>query len=379
MDYIEECIEKFNKLPQELQDYLNSEKVLKTLDDIEGEYNMDLTLALVLIFINEMELGDLSVYIEEKYKTSNETTNRVLIKIEEEIFSPIIDSFSGEEEESVFSEKDYLLDLSLEEKRNLVLEVFSKKILGQFKISEEHLLRLNAITFEVIGKDEPFFDKILKAFFDNEEKISSQEITLKEKKVSPSISNWIKDFISENNSDMFSVIDMAKYLSKSPNVNKLNQEEKQLLRQILKIYRNLAFFPESMGNAKYEDWEIFPINRDLLSLYNKKSSPSVPEDKKDNLKKEGVEEVKEVKKDIVVEEKKVVEEKPDELRELLKQYSAGSLERRAVEAEIKRQSKGDLDLKNKDEAELRFLLEKYPAGTLEHKAIKVEIKNKNKS
>ena len=50
MNYIEECLEKFNKLPQELQDFLNSEKVLKTLDEIEQNYGVDLTLALVLVF-----------------------------------------------------------------------------------------------------------------------------------------------------------------------------------------------------------------------------------------------------------------------------------------------------------------------------------------
>jgi hypothetical protein len=344
MNYIEKCLEKFNELPQEIQDYLNSDKVVKALKEIEEEHGMDLKFALTLIFIDEIGLEDLPLYIEEKYKADNNTINKVLLKMENDIFKEIADSFSEEEPLDSIVEDTSIINLSDSEKKSLILDVFSSKVLEKIKSSEEHLFSLNAIIFESIGREEIFAEKIKKAFLSNQEKISDKKITLDKKEEEPSIANWIKDFISKNGSANFSAISLAKYLSSSQNVSKLNSEEKQILRQILKIYKNLVFFPDSMENLPYKDWEIFPINRDLLDFYKDKKSIV---NKK--LKKETEE--KEVKKE--TEEKEVKKE--------------------TEESEIKKEK-----LKDEDLLTLESMRGKYPEKSLERKAIELEIKKRKK-
>lgn len=357
MNYIEECLEKFNKLPQEIQDFLNSEKVIKTLESIEEKYNIDLTLALVLIFINELDLEDLGIYIEERFEIEENLVDQILIKLEDNIFKEVAKSFSDLEEQPI---SDYLLDISYEDKKKIISEVFYEKLLEQFNLPEDHLLRLNAVIFELIGKDEQFLNKLVKYFLDNQEKVSSKNLIIKGKEVEPTIANWIKDFVDLNGSDIFSSVVLAKYLTTSENVKKLKEEERQILRQVLKIYKNLVFFPESMGSAKYLDWEIFPINRDLLNIFknnfNKKTdlSDNPAESKEDKnsqdnkkivpednpiIKKENIEEAKVEKKiDLKTEEPKKEIENPEiiKLQEMLTRYPENSLERKAIEGEIKK-------------------------------------------
>ncbi len=373
MNYIEECLEKFNKLPQELQDFLNSEKVLKTLDEIEQNYGVDLTLALVLVFINELELEGLSFYIKEKYKTDNETTNKILIKLEDNIFQEIYNSFNNDYDDVVL-ERDYVLDLSYEEKKSLISSIFLEKILEQFQLPEEHLFRLNAVTFELIGRDEQFLNKLIKNFLNNKELISSRKLIIKNKKEDPSISNWVNDFVINHGSDIFSSLTLAKYLTSSENAMILNSEEKQILRQILKIYRNLVFFPESMGFSKYSDWEIFPINKDLLSFYqNKKNSDS----KKQKIKKEISDKQED---DIETKEEKIEEKKEEKIEEKKEEKTEEKIDLKLLNAELekieKNESKHSLE---KQELEvLQEMLEKYPQNSLERKAIQSEIKKRNK-
>lgn len=357
MDYIEECLEKLNKLPQEIQDFLNSKKVIKTLESIEEEYNIDLTLALVLIFINELDLEDLGVYIEERFEIEEGLVDQILIKLEDNIFKELAGSFSDTETQP---SSDYLLDIAYEEKIKIISEIFAEKILPQFDLKEDHLLRLNAVIFELIGKDEQFLNKLIKYFLDNQETFSSKNLIIKGKEVEPTIANWIKDFVDLNGSDIFSSVVLAKYLTTSENVKKLKEEERQILRQVLKIYKNLVFFPESMGNAKYLDWEIFPINRDLINIFknnfNKKidlnsnsakskednnsqdNKKNIPENKP-IIKKEEIKEAKVEKKlDLKTEEPKKEIENPEiiKLQKMLTKYPENSLERKAIEGEIKK-------------------------------------------
>ncbi|MDD3711589.1 MAG: hypothetical protein PHP37_03260 [Patescibacteria group bacterium] len=379
MSYIEECLEKFDELPQELQDFLNSKKVLKVLDEIEEEYNADLTLALVLIFINELEIEDLSVYIKEKYKFDISTINRILIKIEDNIFKGIAQSFSEDK-----PEKDYLLDLNHKEKIDLVSNIFSENILGQFSLPEDHLLRLNAIIFELIGKDEQILNKLIKLFLESEEEVSDKEFFIKGKKEKATISNWVKDFVSYNGSDIFSAITLAKYLSSSKNISFLDFQEKHLLRNILKIYRNLVFFPDSMENSNYVDWEIFPVNRDFLNIYkNKKGALSLEANKEKgkNVNKdsnftegeimENLEEQREEKID-----KKDQKKLPD--KKVFQKKRTNESKTEKVVLEKKENIVTPMNLADQELNSLQEMLKKYPNKSLERKAIESEIKKRKK-
>jgi len=314
MDYIEVCLKKFNELPEDLKNFLNSQDVLNFLDRIEKEYKIDLTFVVILIFIGELDLENLDIYLVKKFNIEQETSNKLMFEIEENILKKVVGIFE------TINNDNYILDLSDEDKKKKIINVFSEELLPQFRSSVEFLIQINAIIFETIGKEEIFLERIKRLFLDSKELLSPKKIKIKEKVEDATITNWIKDFVSENGSGIFSSVALAKYLTSSKNVALLDDSEKQLLRQILKMYKNLFFFPESMENIKYEDWEIFPINKDLLQ------SNFGRQENRDN----------------VVEEKRQYqavdshEEEVKVLKELLQKYPNKSLEKKAIESEIKK-------------------------------------------
>lgn len=323
MNYIEECLQKFKELPLEVQDFLNSKKVISTLNKIEEKFNMDLSFAIILIFIEELSIEDLPLYIEEKYQKDVDTNNMVLLELDRNILSEFASRFADTKEES-----DYLVDLSPEEKREFVLSVFTDKILDQFRLDEDHIFRVNAVIFEQLGENKNLLDKLIKLLLENQERLSTAMIVTNGESRDGTVSNWIKDFIADNGSDFFTPIALAKYLTSSKNVSALKSEEKQLLRQILKIYRNLAFFPDSMGNAPYKDWEIFPVNRDLLSFYSQKKLPKEIVQQPD-IVKDVVPDINEIKEKASSDSLLI-----KELKLIAKDYPKQSLERKAIEDEI---------------------------------------------
>lgn len=314
MDYIEACLKKFNELPEDLINFLNSQDVLNFLDRIEKEYKIDLTFVVILIFIGELDLENLDIYLLKKFSLDQETSNRLMFEIEENILRKVVGIFE------IVNNDDYILDLSDEDKKKKIINIFSEELLSQFRSSAEFLIQINAIIFETIGKEEVFLERIKRLFLDSKELLSPKKINIKEKVEDATIANWIRDFVSENGSGIFSSVALAKYLTSSKNVALLDDSEKQLLRQILKMYKNLFFFPESMENIKYEDWEIFPINKDLLQSNFRR------QENRDNI-------VEEKRQYQVVDS---AEEEVKVLKELLQKYPNKSLEKKAIESEIKK-------------------------------------------
>jgi len=98
------------------------------------------------------------------------------------------------------------------------------------------------------------------ALFSNQEILTDKDFVFNGKKQMSTISNWLKDFIKRNGSGMFDNLALSQYLSGSENAKKLDSQEKKLLHKLLILYRNLKFFPESMGNAPAEEWEIIPLD-----------------------------------------------------------------------------------------------------------------------
>jgi hypothetical protein len=114
--------------------------------------------------------------------------------------------------------------------------------------------------------DDPNFKKSLeKVFLANPEKLTHSEFISEGAPHSPSIANWLKDFIKQFGSGMFDNLVMARYMTTSKNIKNLSEEEKQLVKKLLLTYRNLKFFPESMPSDDGEGWEIIPT--DKLSMH----------------------------------------------------------------------------------------------------------------
>lgn len=206
--------------------------------------------------------------------------------------------------------------------------IIASNLADLLRISDLQILkRFNGMIIFLINHVEGFQAEISDILLNNDFKITSNPILLDGKSVSPSIANWITSFIKFNGSDLFDSIALASFLSKDKNIQHLDHQEKDLIKKLLKLYRNLVFFPESITAVAPDDVEIFPVDKgadvdndlqknvDVLGntdLGSKEEEPNLsrlPNSKEEELLKE--------------------------MEELLENYESNSLEHKAIQQEIK--------------------------------------------
>ncbi len=165
--------------------------------------------------------------------------------------------------------------------------------------------------------------------------------------MSPTISAWLKDFIKKNGSNLFDDIVLAQYLNTSENARKLNAKEKELLSSLIRLYKNVAFFPESMSDLPPQKWQIFPFDdseywQEVETLTKNGAKPSESElgqdlsnfSDEDVLSEKGTSDLEDNK-----EEKRQADPELQNLQELLASFPPASLERKAIAEEIRRLKK----------------------------------------
>jgi hypothetical protein len=207
--------------------------------------------------------------------------------------------------------------MSLADKKEFILKTFTSEIVPALKAEPTRLQDFNIALFQAFNEDEDLEDRVEALLYNNQEKLSDHQIILDNHPASPSIANWLKDFIKKYGSDLFNEVALAEYLSQSPNIKSLKPEEKELVRKVLKLYRNLVFFPQSMDGIAIENWEIFPVNHSEVI----KKNISKPENSTEN--------------PVITERQKTI----FDLQKNLTKYPTTSLEYKAIHQEINRLSR----------------------------------------
>ncbi len=323
MNYIAQCLEKFRALPEPTKNRLGGFEVLQNIKKLEEKYQVQLSFLVVLVAIGEINLDGISEYAEKKFGFSEEDAFDLKSDMIREVFSLLLFNV----EQAVMSEAT-------------LKEEFSK---GVVKLLTDNAAaeNINFNIFSLFSKDGALQESLSNIFLGNQENITAGRIIFDDHEVAPTISNWLKDFIKINGSEMFDELKMAEYLSSSPNAKKLNIAEKDLLRKLLRLYRNLVFFPESMGNDPVEDWQIIPV--DKVEKEREKNKSDIFQDVLNDEKKIGDQEQASsgaiasgnlrVQKQV---QKKIENTPLNELERILTQYAPDSLEYKAVKQEISR-------------------------------------------
>jgi hypothetical protein len=328
--YLIECLEKFHDLPDQIQEMVGGFEACLKIKKIEDAYGVSLSFAVLLVAINELSINDLTDYLNLKFKIDKVRGREIAYKLEQDIFSPVLSFIENDINEEVLKEAQStsqngkfgtISGLSVADQKELILDTFSGDIVGALKAEPSKIKELNIIIFKALNSDEGLDDEMQRLLYINQEKISNHHIILDGHPASPSIANWLKDFIKKYGSDIFNDVTLIEYLTQSLNVKVITPEEKELVRKVLKLYRNLVFFPESMENVPLEHWEIFPIDRntnpvkeDLLS-----DEPPAPEV---------------VETPVISDRQKII----FDLQKSLTRYPATSLEYKAIHQEINRLS-----------------------------------------
>lgn len=237
---------------------------------------------------------------------------------------------------------DAVKDLEYEEKeKRAAVSLFKEDLLETLNAPadyEEIIEEYNEVLIELL-RDDNFKKDLENSLYSNQEKISERKIILDGHDVEGTVSNWLKDFIKTNGSEFFSGVALAQYLSNSANIKNLNQNEKHLISQLLKLYRNLSFFPDSMGNLPLENWQIVPFDRMTQERVALKMTPPA---KSVRPTKEPVAPKQNSIVKPIVKPEPIIKPEIDELAELNKEianYPENSLEYRALKQEIEHYKK----------------------------------------
>jgi len=320
--YLSECLEKFHNLPEQIQDMVGDFETCLIVKKLEDAYNVSLSFVVILVAIGELTIDDVPDYLNLKFKLDKQQGEEIASHLESEIFVPVLDLIldsedEAEDEEVVVEESKFgpLTQMSQEDKKEFILKTFTSEIIPALSAEPAKLQDFNIALFQAFNEDEDLEDKVETLLYNNQEKLSSHQIILDGHPASPSIANWLKDFIKKYGSDLFNEVILAEYLSQSPNIKILKPEEKELVRKVLKLYRNLVFFPESMDGVILENWEIFPVSRN--ETINKPEKIVVSNDP------------------IITERQKTI----FDLQKNLTKYPTTSLEYKAIHQEINRLSR----------------------------------------
>jgi len=347
--YLAECFEKFHELPDQIQEMVGGFDACLKVKKLEDAFGVSLSFAVILISIGELTANDLPEYLFLKYKLDKTKGAEIAEKLKEEIFDDVMDliltaSISEEMELNDETQEDQfgpITQMSLADKKELILKTFKGEIVLALKAEPAKLNDFNIAIFQALNSDEDLEDEIERLLYINQEKLSDHQIVLDGHPASPTIANWLKDFIKKYGTDIFNEVVLAEYLSESPNIKQIKPDEKELVRKVLKLYRNLVFFPESMEDIVIDHWEIFPVDRNKLDsirdvLSDEKPKPSatpIPQSVNPQIivKPEIPEEA--VAPELTERQKTIFD-----LQKSLTKYSPSSLEYKAIHQEINRLS-----------------------------------------
>lgn len=333
--YLNECLERFHELPEEIQEAIGGFEAAIKIKNLEEKYGVDLSFAVILVAIGELNIDDLPDYLNLKFEVDKTKGEEIAKELEDQVFlntldliinNPELQNIVSGEEISTNNQFGPITNLSTEDKKELIVKTFTENIIPALQAEPTKLHDFNIAIFQIFNIDENLGEKIENLLYVNQEKLSDHHIIIDGHPASPTIANWLKDFIKKYGSGLFDEVALAEYLTQSPNIKQLKPAEKELVRKVLKLYRNLSFFPESMDGVSLDQWEIFPVDRSKMINTVK---PSI------NQKPAVNEMILEAVDEVATEKQKVI----FDLQKSLAKYSPTTLEYKAISQEINRLSK----------------------------------------
>lgn len=348
-DYFKQCLDEFNDLPDRVRQIVGGFEAALAIKQMEDKYRTPLSFLVILLAIGELFFEDVPEYLFQKHQLDKERGKLIADELIVQVFAPVIAMAQNTDEDvinDVLGEdspfEEPLISKPLSERRDLVLDVFENRLLDTLKSEPSYLRELNITIFKTFNDDRGLDDRAESLLYNNQEKIGSHPIVLDGHPSSPSVANWLKDFIKIYGSGLFSEVSLAEYLTKAPNLKTLDEYNKELVRKLLKLYRNLAFFPESMDGILVENWEVFPVDQlksDALSMSRKSTPTPAPVAAPEPLVDTPIaptptpsllDEAQEERRRMIL-----------ELQKSLTKYSATSLEYKAIDQEINRLRRED--------------------------------------
>ncbi|QQS60148.1 hypothetical protein IPN41_03425 [Candidatus Falkowbacteria bacterium] len=254
---IEEAIEKFNNdFPRELRLSCSAPEVIKPLRALESAYDINLAPLIINFAIGELELDGIADYIETEYQFEKVKARGLSREIEETILKPLLERVN-------FINASPNKEMTLEQEKSYVVKMFQSNLRAEILRPAIITDVINQRLLFILARELNFKSKLEQAIYDNIEPITSVPISINGQLVNPSINNWIKDFITQYGSQTYDSMSQSAFLINSNNAKNLTPGERELLAKVLKTYINIKFFPDSMPSDDGEGWEIIPVDEEV--------------------------------------------------------------------------------------------------------------------
>lgn len=327
MEYNLECLERFAALSPDFKNSLGAGPAYIKTKELEAKYGITLSFVIILLAIDELAPEDVVDYLKMKFALAPTKAKEVAERLLREIYQPAIDSLLSLSSESTAILPRY--------SASELLDIFDHGLLATIKAGGQEAADVNVSVIFETSQEATFENKLVAKLYGNKEEISSKSLEIEGRLVPATIANVLKDFISLKGSDMPDELKIAEYLSLAPNIKAFSREEKDLLRKVLGLYRNLVFFPDSFEGEPTEDWQIIPYDR-AEKLSSAKKFDDVLSDRPVAAKKE-----LEPKREATRPAAKVAAEQVSlgEMEKELLKYDSSTLEYRAISQEIARLKK----------------------------------------
>jgi len=307
--------EKLNQLPQEIKDVIDSDLDFELNGEICNKFDLTGERAsknghlVARLLMKDLPLVGLMVEIKKLFSFDSGKAKSMATDVIGKRLLVFDDYFSGEASKQIQAlggqVKSYQSDISRQQKviseaeakqkqedqeasaseikptaeaiksvpsddkaeKNAAPEIFEKRILD-FLIAEDDDLKIminnySDILMVLVSEDKDFKKDLEDALYVNHQTLTEKNIFVSSKSVKPTVANWLKDFIDKNGTAYFDEVKLSEYVTNSNNAKKLSKKEKELLGKLLHLYRNLKFFPQSMGNRPMEQWELIPLGMEI--------------------------------------------------------------------------------------------------------------------
>lgn len=326
---IKQSLEKFKKLPLEYTLTIDSDWVASAMNKINKKYEIDISYLVIMVSVGDLPADKVVNFLISEFKININQARIISDEINKDIFNPLrkrIDFINANPQKTILISKE----------KQIILEIFEKKLVQEIKNNVIIIEAVNQRIFYCLTGDLNFKSEIEKVMHKNQERITGNKIIIDKDEVIPSVDNWIKYFIKDSGTDIFDNIVLSKFISNSRYASVLPDNEKNLLIKVLKTYRNIKFFPESMPNDDVDGmsgWAIIPVEQQEIKIKNNDFASKEREEKKSDFKHKHV-----AKKNPVLKKEKALN--PEELiieeyKKEIEKYAIGSIERKAIEQEMK--------------------------------------------
>ncbi len=367
MSVKEQTIAVYKLLPREFRLETSSPEFRAAIGSVESEWGIELGATILEIVVGNVVFADLPVYLEKQYGLAGERAKELAERIKTHIFQPSIDrlEFLNTNPEKV---------MTLESQKSFAERIFRSGLLEELGHDPFIISAINDRLFYILARDESFTSRLERALYANDQIVSTAPFSLEGQSARATVANWLKDYLAQYGGSAEDSLSQTEFLNNSANGKRLSVSDRMLLGKIIRTFINIRFFPDSMPSDDGEGWELLPggsaedelINEELIkhattivsSLANEEtparpvvppapiSAPltvprrpvtkvinPAPSNRVHDTKKPTGDELRKPVRSTMTDSPELMN-----LKNMLLQFPAGSIERAAIEEEIKKLS-----------------------------------------